>query len=289
MIAYINIARLLKETMRVSIFCLLCAQRALASLYFKYPDSIGPDSTVLNVDGSDYLITSAELSLPADVIENYNREELLDRYKISDNYIGFVFDESAAVQQVVKARVGNRGVGNIKMMKTMDSGWTYYEKRPLVTNNTVYIEKFFDFRDDHQAPRGANPEDWCMVTLAPERPHPEEYCRKFPRCLGVLKYTNKSNVCLVGNAALTQGAGPTDAYTFAEKKLRHDIFVTMGENGVLLGVLSGLAVAVQILVPFGLNTSVISRVTGRLTGGAAAPSPAPAEVKANVKVNNYDF
>lgn len=295
--------------MMVTVLFLLWVPHVVATLYFKYPDNLGPDSTVLNKDDSDYLITSAELSLPSDVIKNYNREELLDRYKLSDNFIGFVFDQSATVQQVVKLRAGNRGVGNIKLMKTMNTGWTYYEKRPLVTNNTVYIEKYFDFLEDPQSPRGENPEDWCMVTLAPGRSSPGDYCREFPRCLGVLAYTNKSNVCLVGNAALAQGKVKNDAYIFTEKKLRHDIFVTMGENGVLLGVLAGLAVAAQILVPFGLNTSVISRVTRRLTrrpstalpegpsffgavGNAwgklfGRPRPPPSVTKA--KINKYDF
>jgi hypothetical protein len=302
--------------MRFAITCSLWVPILSSSLYFKYPDNVGPDSTQLNFDGSDYLVTSASVSLPTDVIENYSRDELLERYKLSDNYIGFVFDGSATIQQVVKSRIGTRGTGNIKLMKTMDVGWTYYELRPLMTNNTVYIDKFFDFEE---LPGAVPGEEWCMLGIDPGRANPEEYCRKFPRCLGVLQHTNKSNVCLVGNAAITRGGGTSSTHRFVGKKLRHDIFVTMGENGVLLGVITGLAVAAQILVPFGLNTSVISRVTGRLRradpgdstektskvsffgavrnawgklfGGKSTAPSKPVEAKARVKAreNNYDF
>lgn len=289
--------------MRFAIICSLWVPILSSRLYFKYPDNVGPDSTLLNVDGSDYLVTSASASLPTDVIENYNKDELLERYKLSDNYVGFVFDGSGTIQQVVKTRTGTRGAGNIKLMKTMDVGWTYYELRPLVTNNTVYIDKFFDFETLPSAPG----EEWCMLMIDPGRPNPEEYCREFPRCLGVLQFTNKSNVCLVGNAAIDSGPRSTGTYRFISKKLRHDVFVTMGENGVLLGVIAGLAVAVQILVPFGLNTSVISTVTRRLTGrdDPAPKIPAPEGTsffeavgnawgklfggKKNPPKNNYEF
>jgi hypothetical protein len=235
-----------------------------ASLYYVYPNSLGPDEAVLNVLPSDYLVFDADKALPTDVVLNYNKEEILDRYKLTENFVGFVFAGNGTVQKVVKSRMGNTGAGNMKRMKTLDAGWQYHELRPLVTNNTIYIEKYFGWVRPAGL-RGQVPEEGC---LAPCVGDCEEYCGTIPRCLGVLRWVGGS--CLVGNAALrlpplSEDDAPS-GYEYTEKKLRHDIFVWIGNWGVALGVTSGVAVLLQVLVPWGLDSSVLNRTVRRLLG-----------------------
>jgi hypothetical protein len=250
----------------VKLFLFICLQLAYASnLYYVYPDTLGPDESVLNVDGSDYLIEAASKAIPADVIEEYDKAGILERYKLSENFIGFIFDGSDQIQKVVKARTGASGKGNIGKLKTMANGWKYHELRPLVFSNRIYVDKFFGFKGDSVATRGVNPEDHCMVTLGAERANPEEYCRDIPRCLGVLKWNNGSNICLVGNAAINEKEHSQTVYKYVEKKTRHDVFVWIEKNWVVFTILVGLAIAGQVLVPYALNTSRIIGIMRRFT------------------------
>jgi hypothetical protein len=229
------------------------------SLYFLYPDALGPDEAVLNVLPSDYVVFDADKALPASVVLNYNKEEILDRYKISDNFVGFVFDDGGTIQKAVKRRMGNTGVGDLKRMKTMAPGWEYYELRPLVTNNTIYIEKYFGWVDSPPRAGGA---EGCLAPCPPEGDC-VAYCGVIPRCLGVLRTPNET--CLVGNAAVRKAySDPVPGTTYREKKLRHDVFVWIGKWGWAVGMSAAAAVALQVLVPYGFNTTAILRTIRRL-------------------------
>lgn len=250
----------------LSLTLFICVPLAYASnLYYVYPDALGPDESLLNVDGSDYLVEAASKAIPADVIEEYDKAGILERYKLTENFVGFIFDGGDLIQKVVKPRTGASGKGNIGKLKTMANGWKYHELRPLVSSNRIYVDKFFGFKGDSVATRGVNPEDQCMVTLGADRANPEEYCKDIPRCLGVLKWSNGSNVCLVGNAAMHEKAHAQTVYKYVEKKTRHDIFVWIEENWIVFTVLVGVAIAAQVLVPYALNTSRILGVVGRFT------------------------
>ena len=104
------------------LFLLLPFVRA-SNLYYIYPDALGPDENVLNVYGSDYLVETASKAIPADVITGYDKAGILERYKLSENFIGFIFDASDLIQKVVKPRTGASGKGNIGKLKTMANGW----------------------------------------------------------------------------------------------------------------------------------------------------------------------
>lgn len=261
-----------------------------SKLYFKYPDALGPDDSLINVESSDYRVLTAESSLPEDVILNYSMEEILERYKLSDNFVGFVFDDTKKVKKVVRSRTGSKGVGDIKTLTTMGTGWEYHELRPLVTNNTIYVSKFFGYIEAD--PRGVAPEDHCLVRISPTMTNPEDYCSEIPRCFGVLQWANRSNICLVGNSATGVDASPSTVFRFVQKKVRHDIFVTIGDNAVIFSVFAGALILVQVLVPFGLNTSVINGVIKRVAGfgrrrSSSKRKPAPVEqTKSSAK---YEF
>lgn len=193
----------------------------MSYLYYVYPQGYIPDI--------NHVLSTSELDVNAfgptvyvDDIEYDDREGILERYKFSDEFQGFVFEGDTLKYTIMSNKTGKDFTGDFgKMVKK--NNWKYYEKRPKYNSKVIYIDMGLGYTDEY---RRKNLKDQCFYNSTTEST--KALCDKIPRCLGFIP-----GHCLVSFKGLNNEIDyETDNYDYDynEKINEHYIFRLIREN-----------------------------------------------------------
>jgi hypothetical protein len=198
----------------------------MSFLYYVYPENYIPDiNHVLSTPNLD--VNAFGPSVYVEDVSHTDREGILERYKFSDEFQGFVFDGDTLKYTIMTNKTGNDFTGDFgKLVKK--NNWKYYEKRPKYNSKVIYIDMGLGYTSEY---RRKNLKDHCFYNSTTEST--KTLCDQIPRCLGFIP-----GQCLVSFKGLNNEIDyNTDNYDYdySEKINEHAIFRFIRENLILFG------------------------------------------------------
>jgi len=219
--------------MRIGIPPLLLLARAAAAAYTQYPDNLGPSAAHL---GAMY-----GFATPLNTLDNHlaPATAIMHEYRFSDSNRGFIVNKNNRVGIVLyKKNFTGNAVDSLGKLTKLDAESTFWEQRPTRDDNTVFVDNYLGFEEVGTIDL-ASGDKRCLVDMPGATPaEMEDLCVKIPRCLGYVLER-----CLLDSAYEAVPSDVGAGKPLYLKKLRHAIFVKLGEHGplVVFGALVGVA------------------------------------------------
>jgi len=148
----------------VYIFCIIfvVVESYDPNVYFKYPENLIPNKEYTS---GEFILMSANVALEKSDM-TLPKELLMNKYRHSESHTGFVFDSSDIIKFVLVRKTGKKTFRFGPMIR--GDGLHFYERIPeRYEDNTVYIERFYDFdnMNDQKLQRGKDTKFFCFVDI----------------------------------------------------------------------------------------------------------------------------
>lgn len=229
----------------------------MSNLYFKYPDTYIPDV--------NYILATPSLDVNAfnpdvyiDDIDLDNREAILEAYKFSEHFQGFIFEGDTVKFTIMKNNTKDFTGDFGKMIKK--TGYKYYEKIPRINSKNIYIDMGLGYAQNMRE----NIREYCFYNSEPTK----ELCDKIPKCLGYIP-----GECLISYKALAEKE-IENAFEYHEKINEHSIFKWVSNNLLLTAFITLATLVVQtalfnfnFLIPILKNTFRVADGASKYIGG----------------------
>lgn len=234
----------------IIVTCLVAANGLHTPRYYQYPTGLAPLTSTL-----DFTIMNA-----ASVIPETNKDRVLEAYKFSETFLGFIFDSNGHLTKVLaRARGGANFTNDWGELMPAGNGTQFFEQIPVNNDNSVFMFKFFDFENFGMSSANKKiPKDYKCLSLLGDlvtNKTAEEWCREIPRCMGFVE-----GECLVSSASRNQPLVATTNKVYHQKRRVHRHVDGIKDNIVLFLSLYGTALVALVAIP-----SVLEVIIGKVT------------------------
>jgi hypothetical protein len=212
--------------------------------FFKYPEGLIPKAST-----KDFQILEASI-----LFSEMTSGEAMEKYKFSDQYLGFICNTTTDVVKHVMVKATSRNFTNDIGEMRIYPGLVLYEQYPQRDDNTVYINKYFDYTEHPNQVRGE-----CLLEIS-SSDNGENLCDLLPRCIGFLE-----GYCLFSSASRNLPLRTLKSRNvYHEKRRTHNAYLWIKDNGVVFGILYTVAVGVATFSDKVFNTVSLKRFTKKV-------------------------